>query len=162
LARRAFSSYIRAYSTHPLEEKKFFHPKSLHLGHLAKSFALREAPGALTSATAKLAKSTKRKREKGGQYNDHSDDDGDDDDEEEEGGAATATGKKSKTKGKDSGDSGKEKGKESTARNETERRMYEAVRKATRSIRSEGKMGQFGDSEFQVMGGGDVERMVRR
>lgn len=71
---------------------------------------------------------------------------------------------KRKREGEGEGEDGKAEGggKESTARNETERRMYEAVRKATRSIRSEGKMGQFGDSEFQVMGGGDVERMGRK
>ncbi|KAH9815577.1 P-loop containing nucleoside triphosphate hydrolase protein [Melampsora americana] len=44
LASKAFSSHIRAYATHPTQEKHFFHVKSLHLGHLAKSFGLREAP----------------------------------------------------------------------------------------------------------------------
>jgi ATP-dependent RNA helicase DDX31/DBP7 len=55
-------------------------------------------------------------------------------------------------------------GKESTARNETERRMYEAVRKAGRAIRSGGKLGEFrsGGGEFQVFGANDVERMARR
>ena len=131
LARRAFSSYVRAYSTHPLEEKRFFHPKALHLGHLAKSFALREAPGHLTS-TAKPTPKPKRKRDDVG---------------EEEGKSA---------------------GKEGTARNETERRMYEAVRKAGRTVKSGGAMGEFagvkrravGGGEFQVMGGGELERMV--
>jgi ATP-dependent RNA helicase DDX31/DBP7 len=53
-------------------------------------------------------------------------------------------------------------GKESTARNETERRMYEAVRKAGRAVRSGGVMGEFnsGGSEFQVFAGGELERMV--
>ncbi|RSH92258.1 ATP-dependent RNA helicase dbp7 [Saitozyma podzolica] len=140
LARKAYSSFVRAYSTHPLEEKKFFHPKSLHLGHLAKCFALREAPGALAASSkpAKAAKGTnaaskKRKRTTQGS-------DADDDDE----------------------DVGR--GKESTARNETERRMYEAVRKAGRAIRSGGKLGEFrsGGGEFQVFGANDVERMARR
>ncbi|EJU04069.1 DEAD-domain-containing protein, partial [Dacryopinax primogenitus] len=44
LARRAYASHIRAYATHPSEEKHIFHVRNLHLGHLAKSFALREAP----------------------------------------------------------------------------------------------------------------------
>ncbi|WWC86797.1 uncharacterized protein L201_001676 [Kwoniella dendrophila CBS 6074] len=160
LARKAFSSFIRAYSTHPLEEKKFFHIKSIHLGHLAKSFALREAPGQLTSTTnAKAKPSTKvtssatapvKKRK-------HQDDDDDDDQEEEQ-------------------QSG---GKELTARNETERRMYEAVRKQGRMIKSGGKLGAFAGSatnkrkninnmmgaggasgEFQVYGTGELERMV--
>lgn len=57
-------------------------------------------------------------------------------------------------------------GKEATARNETEKRMYEAVRKAGRAVRSGGKMGEFrgnsgaGGGEFQVMGSGDLERML--
>jgi hypothetical protein len=42
--------------------------------------------------------------------------------------------------------------------------MYAAVRKAGKQVRSQGKMGQFGggggDSEFQVVGTADVERMV--
>ncbi|KAI8064790.1 P-loop containing nucleoside triphosphate hydrolase protein [Gilbertella persicaria] len=44
LARKAFWSTCRAYATHPASEKHIFHVKRLHLGHLAKSFALREAP----------------------------------------------------------------------------------------------------------------------
>ena len=43
-ATRAFGSAVRAYATHSLEMKPIFHPKQLHLGHYAKSFALREAP----------------------------------------------------------------------------------------------------------------------
>jgi ATP-dependent RNA helicase DDX31/DBP7 len=44
LARKAFWSTVRAYATHPSAEKHVFHVKKLHLGHLAKSFSLREAP----------------------------------------------------------------------------------------------------------------------
>ncbi|ORZ25660.1 P-loop containing nucleoside triphosphate hydrolase protein [Absidia repens] len=44
LARKAFWSSVRAYATHAASEKHVFHVKKLHLGHLAKSFALREAP----------------------------------------------------------------------------------------------------------------------
>jgi ATP-dependent RNA helicase DDX31/DBP7 len=150
MARKAFASYIRAYSTHPIEEKQFFHPKSLHLGHLAKSFALREAPGQLAPSTAKAEKAakissvntTKRKR----------------DDEEEE--------LEEEMKG------GKKVGKEGTARNETERRMYEAVRKAGRAFKSGGAMGEFdggngkrvapGGGEFQVMGTDEIVRMALR
>lgn len=39
---------MRAYSTHPTDEKHMFHVRNLHIGHLAKAFALREAPGAIT------------------------------------------------------------------------------------------------------------------
>lgn len=142
MARKAFSSYVRAYSTHPAEEKQFFHPKSLHLGHLAKAFALREAPSSLSATTASATKAEtkaslseaqrKRKRSKKG--------DGDSSDEERG-------------------------GKETTARNETEKRMYAAVRKAGKQVRSQGKMGQFGNaggggSEYQVAGTAELERMV--
>ncbi|KAI7959190.1 hypothetical protein MJO28_002981 [Puccinia striiformis f. sp. tritici] len=50
LASLAFSSHIRAYSTHPINEKKFFHIKNLHLGHLAKSFGLREPPKSISNS----------------------------------------------------------------------------------------------------------------
>ncbi|GAA5991874.1 hypothetical protein JCM10908_002250 [Rhodotorula pacifica] len=44
LARKAFQAHIRAYATHPSSEKHLFNLKALHLGHLAKSFGMREAP----------------------------------------------------------------------------------------------------------------------
>lgn len=42
---------MRAYATHPSDEKHLFHVRNLHLGHLAKAFALREAPSAVTNKT---------------------------------------------------------------------------------------------------------------
>jgi ATP-dependent RNA helicase DDX31/DBP7 len=48
MARKAFASHLRAYATHPSDEKHIFHIRHLHLGHLAKSFALREAPGTIS------------------------------------------------------------------------------------------------------------------
>ncbi|EEB05567.1 ATP-dependent RNA helicase Dbp7 [Schizosaccharomyces japonicus yFS275] len=45
LAKKAFSSHVRAYATHLSGERSIFNMRSLHLGHIAKSFALREAPG---------------------------------------------------------------------------------------------------------------------
>lgn len=44
MARRAFQSHIRAYATHIASERHMFNIKELHLGHLAKSFALRDRP----------------------------------------------------------------------------------------------------------------------
>ncbi|CAN6631639.1 ATP-dependent RNA helicase Dbp7p [Trichomonascus vanleenenianus] len=44
-ARHGFQSHIRAYTTHLSAERGVFDMKSLHLGHIAKSFALRETPG---------------------------------------------------------------------------------------------------------------------
>lgn len=45
LAGKAFQSHVRAYATHIAAERKWFDIKSLHLGHLAKAFGLRDAPG---------------------------------------------------------------------------------------------------------------------
>ncbi|PVU98720.1 hypothetical protein BB559_001326 [Furculomyces boomerangus] len=44
MAKAAFGSSVRAYATHSPSEKHIFHIKNLHLGHYAKSFALREPP----------------------------------------------------------------------------------------------------------------------
>lgn len=44
MSRRAFQSHIRAYATHVAAERSIFNIKELHLGHLAKSFALRDRP----------------------------------------------------------------------------------------------------------------------
>ncbi|KAI4961837.1 ATP-dependent RNA helicase dbp7 [Alternaria arbusti] len=46
-ARRAFQSHIRAYATHVADERQYFDIKSMHLGHLAKAFALRERPSGM-------------------------------------------------------------------------------------------------------------------
>ncbi|KAK7955614.1 uncharacterized protein PG986_004836 [Apiospora aurea] len=46
-ARQGFRSYIRAYATHVKDERKYFDITQLHLGHTAKSFGLREAPGGI-------------------------------------------------------------------------------------------------------------------
>lgn len=44
MARRAYQSHIRAYATHVAAERHIFNIKDLHLGHLAKSFGLRDRP----------------------------------------------------------------------------------------------------------------------
>uniref|UniRef100_H3CKK3 ATP-dependent RNA helicase n=1 Tax=Tetraodon nigroviridis TaxID=99883 RepID=H3CKK3_TETNG len=49
-AQSALQSFLRAYTTYPARLKHIFHIRSLHLGHTAKSFALREAPQALGAA----------------------------------------------------------------------------------------------------------------
>lgn len=45
--RQAFRSHIRAYATHVREERVYFDITQLHLGHMAKAFGLREAPGGI-------------------------------------------------------------------------------------------------------------------
>ncbi|WFD03214.1 RNA helicase [Malassezia obtusa] len=63
LARAAFLSHIRAYTTHPTSEKALFNVNQLHLGHLAKAFALREAPNTV-QRTAKREHERHEKRER--------------------------------------------------------------------------------------------------
>ncbi|KAF4789189.1 DEAD-box helicase 31 [Turdus rufiventris] len=48
-AKKALQSFLCAYTTYPKELKHIFHIKSLHLGHVAKSFGLRDAPQNLTA-----------------------------------------------------------------------------------------------------------------
>ncbi|KYQ92426.1 putative RNA helicase [Tieghemostelium lacteum] len=66
LARSAYQSSIRAYSTHKSELKKVFHVSHLHLGHMSKSFALRETPTELN----KMSQGVKgaKKVEKGDEF----------------------------------------------------------------------------------------------
>lgn len=46
-ARNGFKSHIRAYATHTKEERQHFDISELHLGHVAKSYGLREPPGGI-------------------------------------------------------------------------------------------------------------------
>ncbi|XP_072015132.1 ATP-dependent DNA helicase DDX31-like [Amphiura filiformis] len=63
LAKKAFQSFIRSYATYPSSLKHIFHVKKLHLGHVAKSFALREAPSHMGTVGGKSGqKGIKRKR----------------------------------------------------------------------------------------------------
>ncbi|XP_068723873.1 ATP-dependent DNA helicase DDX31-like isoform X2 [Montipora capricornis] len=61
-AKTAYQSFVRAYATYPSHLKHIFHVKTLHLGHVAKSFALREAPKEMFQNT-KVQKTKKRKRD---------------------------------------------------------------------------------------------------
>jgi len=47
MGRKAFISHVRAYTTHISKERVMFDVKDLHLGHLAKAFALRDKPGSM-------------------------------------------------------------------------------------------------------------------
>jgi ATP-dependent RNA helicase DDX31/DBP7 len=44
LAGEAFRCFLRAYAAYPKNLKNVFHPKKLHLGHVANSFALTQPP----------------------------------------------------------------------------------------------------------------------
>lgn len=50
MAKKAFQSHVRAYATHIAAERKWFDIKDLHLGHAAKAFGLRDAPGKMNVA----------------------------------------------------------------------------------------------------------------
>lgn len=61
MARRAFQSHVRAYATHVAAERSMFNIKELHLGHLAKSFALRDRPGKINVPGLRPGKEETRK-----------------------------------------------------------------------------------------------------
>ncbi|XP_037536747.1 probable ATP-dependent RNA helicase DDX31 [Nematolebias whitei] len=50
-AKKALQSFLRAYTAYPTPLKHIFHIRSLHLGHTAKSFGLRDAPQGLSSSS---------------------------------------------------------------------------------------------------------------
>jgi ATP-dependent RNA helicase DDX31/DBP7 len=62
MARRGFQSHIRAYATHVAEERRIFNMQTLHLGHLAKAFALRDKPGSIKVPGLRPEKMTKADR----------------------------------------------------------------------------------------------------
>ncbi|XP_066594785.1 ATP-dependent DNA helicase DDX31 [Prorops nasuta] len=51
---KAYTSWIRFYSSYPHEMRQIFNRKELHLGHYAKSFALRESPQRIGGIGKKL------------------------------------------------------------------------------------------------------------
>lgn len=62
---KAFISHVRAYATHLASERKYFNVKELHLGHIAKSFGLRETPKNLgKSAGTKSKDGSKNAKQK--------------------------------------------------------------------------------------------------
>jgi ATP-dependent RNA helicase DDX31/DBP7 len=61
LARRAFQSHIRAYATHVAAEREMFNIKELHLGHLAKAFALRDRPSKINVPGLRQSKDETKK-----------------------------------------------------------------------------------------------------
>ena len=66
LAQKAFCSWVRAYTAHRGELKRIFMVKKLHLGHVAKSFALKEQPSLVVKSYQRQTKKRKRdERQKG-------------------------------------------------------------------------------------------------
>eukprot|EP00105_Crassostrea_gigas_P038416 XP_019922564.1 PREDICTED: probable ATP-dependent RNA helicase DDX31 isoform X2 [Crassostrea gigas] len=62
MAKKAFQSFVRAYATYPSDLKTIFHVRNLHLGHLAKSFGLREAPSNINDKRGKPKTFSKKKQ----------------------------------------------------------------------------------------------------
>ncbi|KAK0592501.1 hypothetical protein LWI29_020394 [Acer saccharum] len=60
LAKDAFCSWVRAYTAHRGELKGIFMVKKLHLGHVAKSFALKEQPSLVGRSFQMQTKKRKR------------------------------------------------------------------------------------------------------
>eukprot|EP00941_MAST-03F_sp_MAST-3F-sp1_P004369 g4369.t1 len=65
-----FQAHVKAYAAHKKENKEYFHVRKLHFGHLARSFALKEAPGKVgevldrTGSGKKAAKERAEKEKK--------------------------------------------------------------------------------------------------
>jgi ATP-dependent RNA helicase DDX31/DBP7 len=62
MARRGYQSHIRAYATHVAAERSIFNMQTLHLGHLAKAFGLRDKPGSIRVPGLRPTKMTKADR----------------------------------------------------------------------------------------------------
>lgn len=60
LASNAYCSWVRAYAAYRGELKRIFMIKKLHLGHVAKSFALKEQPSLVGKSFTKQIKKRKR------------------------------------------------------------------------------------------------------
>ncbi|XP_057967446.1 DEAD-box ATP-dependent RNA helicase 17 isoform X2 [Malania oleifera] len=66
LAKGAFCSWVRAYTAHRGELKRIFMVKKLHLGHVAKSFALKEQPSLVGKSFQVQIKKRKREQKQKG------------------------------------------------------------------------------------------------
>ncbi|KAF9623670.1 hypothetical protein IFM89_003702 [Coptis chinensis] len=66
-AKDAFCSWIRAYTAHRGELKRIFMVKKLHLGHVAKSFGLRDQPSLVGGSFQTQFKKRKKEQKQRGQ-----------------------------------------------------------------------------------------------
>ena len=127
---------MRAYATHPSDEKHIFHVRHLHIGHLAKSFALREAPAAITNRSSHSAKNK-----------------------------SVSKGKEKRSKPRVSTRVSKgvrEKDWNEEHDGDAESRMREAVRVQGRVSKKKGVLMSFGGmSEFQVTSGDALEKLAQ-
>jgi len=138
LARNAFLSHLRAYATHPANEKHIFHIRHLHLGHLAKAFALREAPKSITGAVTTTQKTQKNKKKRD----------------------LYPPGTKTKTKVAKS-EQQRHAEWENDHFGDSEKRMQAVVRAQGRLTKKGGVMMSSGTSEFQIAGGDALVKLVQ-
>nr|CAB3461421.1 unnamed protein product [Digitaria exilis] len=68
LARDAFCSWVRAYTAHRGELKKIFMVKKLHLGHVARSFGLKEQPSLVGRSHQVQLKKRKKEQKREGSF----------------------------------------------------------------------------------------------
>ncbi|RDB25085.1 ATP-dependent RNA helicase DBP7 [Hypsizygus marmoreus] len=134
LARKAYLSHMRAYATHPSNEKHIFHIRHLHLGHLAKSFALRDAPKSVTAGAGQASTSKKGRKFKDVQNGQQ----------------------KERKPAREKGDKW-----EVDHSGEAEKRMQAIVRAQGRLTKKGGVMTSSGASEFQISGGYALEKLVQ-
>jgi ATP-dependent RNA helicase DDX31/DBP7 len=64
-AEAGFRACVRAYATFPASLKPVFHPKRLHLGHVAHAFGLRDAPSVFGGRQAGDKGGGKKKKQRG-------------------------------------------------------------------------------------------------
>ena len=126
---------MRAYATHPSNEKHIFHIRHLHIGHLAKAFALREAPTNVSGMGSNSGNKTNAKT------------------------AAKSFGKPRSSGAKDKGT---QRGKDWDEAHDpdAERRMQEIVRSQGRLTKKAGVMMSSGAAEFQIATGAALEQLV--
>jgi hypothetical protein len=63
LSIKAFQSHTKSYSTHSRDTKYIFHIKNLHLGHVAKSFGLKDTPNTFKETMDDKKDETEEKKE---------------------------------------------------------------------------------------------------
>ena len=80
---------MRAYAGYPKALKGIFHPRRLHVGHVANSFALREPPKAVVGLARKAGKKQhdKQQGKAAGRSKEHQDAGLDEDDDDDSGAA---------------------------------------------------------------------------
>ena len=127
---------MRAYATHPSNEKHIFHIRHLHIGHLAKAFALREAPKNVSGVGGNSGGKKQRTKAETKPFGKP---------------RASRAEDKSNQRGKDWDEAHDP---------DAERRMQEIVRSQGRLTKKGGIMMSSGTSEFQIATGSALEKLV--